>query len=105
MATFARILAAPLQSALIKKPLAVLYNPRSILEPDGLVESMGGIIRRTSVLDPDVRLSEHPAPDVLGFRVCPCADGHDSFRESLSDYSFSSWHGSRPHDEDVLAHP
>ncbi len=31
------------------------------------VESMGSIICRTSLLDPDVRLSVHPAPDVLGF--------------------------------------
>ncbi len=32
-----------------------------------LVESMGSIIRRTSLLDPDVPVSVHPAPDVLGF--------------------------------------
>ena len=32
------------------------------------VESMGGIILRTSQLEPDVRLSPHPAPDVLSLR-------------------------------------
>ncbi|WP_169157632.1 hypothetical protein [Brasilonema bromeliae] len=31
------------------------------------VESMGGIIRRTSQLDPSVPISVHSAPDVLGF--------------------------------------
>ncbi|MEH2241322.1 hypothetical protein, partial [Nostoc sp.] len=30
-----------------------------------LVESMGDVIPRTSQLDPDVRVSVHPAPDVL----------------------------------------
>jgi hypothetical protein len=32
-----------------------------------MVESRGGIIRRPSLLDPDVPVSVHPAPDVLGF--------------------------------------
>nr|MBW4596636.1 hypothetical protein [Brasilonema angustatum HA4187-MV1] len=34
-----------------------------------LLESMGSIISRTSLLDPDVRISTHPAPDVLGFSL------------------------------------
>ncbi len=32
-----------------------------------LVESMAGIILRTSQLNPDVPISVHPASDVLGF--------------------------------------
>jgi len=34
-----------------------------------LVESMAGIIPRTSQLDPDVPISVHPAPDILGFSL------------------------------------
>ncbi len=34
-ATFLRMLAAPLQSALIRSPFPALYNPRSTLLPDG----------------------------------------------------------------------
>jgi hypothetical protein len=34
-----------------------------------MVESRAGIILRPSLLDPDVRLSPHPAPDVSGFRL------------------------------------
>ncbi|MBW4594396.1 MAG: hypothetical protein KME46_16175 [Brasilonema angustatum HA4187-MV1] len=34
-----------------------------------LVESRGGIILRPSLLDPDVPISVHPAPDVLGFSL------------------------------------
>jgi hypothetical protein len=33
-----------------------------------MFESMGGIIHRTSPLDLGVRLSPHPAPEILGFR-------------------------------------
>ena len=39
--------------------LVTSINPKPII----LVESMGGIIHRTSVLDLDVRVSLHPAPD------------------------------------------
>ena len=34
-----------------------------------LVESMEGIIPRTSLLDLDVLVSQHPAPDNLGFTI------------------------------------
>jgi hypothetical protein len=42
-----------------------------------------GIILRTSQLDPDVLVSPHPAPDVLGLRLCSCGDNRGSFREPL----------------------
>ena len=51
-----------------------------------LVESMGGIILRTSQLDPDVLVSPHPAPDVLGLRLYSCVDNRGSFREPLRGY-------------------
>jgi hypothetical protein len=35
-----------------------------------MVGSRGAITHRPSLLDPDVRLSPHPAPDVLNFRFC-----------------------------------
>jgi len=69
-----------------------------------MVESMGGIILRTSQLDPDVRLSPHPAPDVLGLRLCSCGDNRGSFREPLEGYLFSSYYGCRLHDVDVPFH-
>ena len=54
--------------------------------PKNLVESMGGIILRTSQLDPDVLVSPHPAPDVLGLRLCSCGYNRGSFREPLRGY-------------------
>ena len=44
---------------------AILANVSS-----ALVESREDIIPRPSQLDPGVRLSPHPAPDVLSFRFC-----------------------------------
>jgi hypothetical protein len=44
---------------------AILANVSS-----ALVESREDIIPRPSQLDPGVRLSSHPAPDVLSFRFC-----------------------------------
>jgi hypothetical protein len=54
--------------------------------PLRLVESMRGIIPGTSQLDPDVLVSPHPAPDVLGLRLCSCVDNRGSFREPLRGY-------------------
>jgi hypothetical protein len=39
------------------------------LAAPGWVGSRGAITHRPSPLDPDVRLSPHPAPDVLDFRL------------------------------------
>ena len=69
-----------------------------------LVESMGGIILRTSELDPDVLVSPHPAPDVLGLRLCSCGDNRGSFREPLEGCLFSSYYGFRLHDVDEPFH-
>jgi hypothetical protein len=65
---------------------------------------MGVIIPRTSPLDPDVRVSVHPAPDVLSFCFCSCASNHDSFHGLLLDYFLTSWHGFRLYDEDGFVH-
>lgn len=56
-----------------------------------LVESMPGIIRGTSLLNLGVRLSPHPASDVLSLRFCSCACNRGNSRESLQDYFSSSW--------------
>ena len=40
---------------------------------------------RPSHLDLDVRVSVHPAPDVLSFRFCSCGRSHGSFHELLED--------------------
>jgi hypothetical protein len=65
---------------------------------------MGDIISRTSQLDPDVLVSPHPAPDVLGLRLCSCGDNRGSFREPLRGYLFSNYYGNRLHDADVPFH-
>ena len=47
---------------------------------------MRGIIPGTSQLDPDVLVSPHPAPDVLGLRFCSCVGNRGNFREPLRGY-------------------
>ena len=69
-----------------------------------MVESMGGIILRTSQLDLGVLVSPHPAPDVLGLRLCSCGDNRGSFREPLEGYLFSNYYGNHLHDADVPFH-
>ena len=51
-----------------------------------LVGSRGDIISRPSQLDLGVRVSPHPAPDVLSFRFCSCVDNRGNFREPLRGY-------------------
>jgi hypothetical protein len=48
---------------------------------------------RPSQLDPDVPVSVHPAPDVLGFRFCSCGCGRDKIRGLLEGYFSSSYYG------------
>ena len=67
----------------------------------GLFESMRGIIPGTSQLNPDVRVSPHPASDILSFRFCSCGCNRGSFDESLEGYFSSSCYGFHRHDEDV----
>ena len=50
------------------------------------VESRGNIISRPSLLNLGVRLSPHPASDVLSFRFCSCEYNRGSFREWLEDF-------------------
>jgi hypothetical protein len=59
------------------------------------VESMEGIILRTSHLEPNVLVSPHSAPDVLGLRLCSCGDNRGSFREPLRGFLFSSSGGDK----------
>jgi hypothetical protein len=56
-----------------------------------LVESMPGIIRGTSQLNLGVRLSPHPASDVLSLRFCSCVCNRGNSHELLQDYFSSSW--------------
>ncbi|MTJ19380.1 hypothetical protein [Dolichospermum sp. UHCC 0299] len=78
---------SPVQLSVVRCPLSVgerifplpplfpviLFVPiplSSFLMSRSLVESREDIIPRPSQLDPGVRLSPHPAPDVLSFRFC-----------------------------------
>jgi hypothetical protein len=56
---------------------------------------------RPSQLDPDVRLSMHPAPDVLSRGFCSCGGSRGSFREWLEGYFSSSYYGCHLHDGGV----
>jgi hypothetical protein len=62
-----------------------------------LVGSRGSIISRPSQLDLDVRLSVHPAPDVLSCRFCSCERSRGSFREWLEGCFFSNFYGLHLH--------
>ncbi|TYT72152.1 hypothetical protein FXO09_05645 [Microcystis aeruginosa KLA2] len=52
-----------------------------------MVESMGGIILRTSLLEPSVRLSPHSAPDNLSFHFCTCGCNRGMIRVLPKDGS------------------
>jgi len=41
---------------------------------------------RPSLLNLDVRISTHPASDILSLRFCSCDDSRGSFRVLLQDY-------------------
>ncbi|NEO97852.1 MAG: hypothetical protein F6K58_03915 [Symploca sp. SIO2E9] len=69
-----------------------------------MVESMGGIILRTSQLDLGVRFSPHPAPDILSRSFCPCGVVGGSSDEQLEGCSSSSCFGFHPHGVDGLFH-
>ena len=65
---------------------------------------MEGIVLRTSDLEPNVLVSPHSAPDVLGLGLCSCGDNRGSFRELLEGYLFSNYYGNHLHDADVPFH-
>ena len=70
-----------------------------------MVESMGGIILRTSLLNPSVRLSPHSASDILKlFGFCSCECSHDKTRVLPLDFLFSSCYDYRQCDVSELAH-
>ena len=68
-----------------------------------MVESRGDIIPRPSQLELDVRLSPHPAPDVLGLRLCSCEYNRGSFHELLEGCFSSSYCDFHQCDVDVLS--
>jgi hypothetical protein len=70
-----------------------------------VVESRWDIIPSPSLLDLDVPISVHPAPDILNFRFCSCGCNRDRTRVLLPDYSVSNYHDFHLHDVDVLSHP
>ena len=68
-----------------------LYKQRTLVQfgvaTNFEVESMPGIIRGTSQLDPDVPLSRHPAPDILKlYGFCSCECNHDKTRVLPLDF-------------------
>ena len=66
-----------------------------------LLGSREAIMPRPSLLDLDVRLSPHPAPDVLSRNFCSCGDNRGSFRVRLEGSLVSSFYGSHLHDVGV----
>ena len=70
-----------------------------------LVESREVIKPRPSLLDLGVRLSPHPAPDILSFRFCSCVEIGDMIDVLLQDSSYSNSGDFRLHDVDVLSVP
>ena len=64
--------------------LGLAYS--QVLQRVTLVESRAGIIPRPSLLNLGVRLSSHPASDVLSFRFCSCEYNRGSFRVWLEGF-------------------
>ncbi len=56
-------------------------TPARRVKRPGQVESREDIIPRPSHLNLGVRLSPHPASDVLSFRFCSCEYNRGNFRE------------------------
>ena len=89
-----------LSESAIKQHITDLYNSGKMLidlniAQVDLVESIPGIIRGTSLLNLGVRLSPHPASDVLSLRFCSCVCNRDNSHELLLDYFSSNWHDFR----------
>ncbi|MBH8576386.1 hypothetical protein I8752_34775 [Nostocaceae cyanobacterium CENA369] len=59
---------------------------------------------RTSHLNLGVRVSPHPASDVLTLRFCSCAGKYGNFGGLPLDFLFPSWYGSRHCDVDERVH-
>ena len=56
---------------------------------------------RPSQLDLDVRFLPHPAPDVLGLRLCSYEYNRGKIREPLEGCFYSNYYGCHRHDGDV----
>ncbi|WP_236721401.1 HPP family protein [Trichormus sp. NMC-1] len=59
---------------------------------DAMVESREDIAPRPSQLNLGVRLSSHPASDVLSFGACSCVCNRGSFHEWLEGFYFSNFY-------------
>ena len=68
-----------------------------------LVESMGGITLRTSLLDRSVQLSPHCAPETLSRDFCSCVDIGDRIDVLLQGCPVSNYCGFHLRDADVLS--
>lgn len=70
----------------------LLKGSDAVIAPAQLarVESREAIMPRPSLLDLDMRLSVHPAPDVLSFRFCSCDGVWGNSGEQLEDCFSSS---------------
>ena len=64
---------------------------------------MEGITPRTSLFNLGVRVSLHPAFDVLSFRICPCADNHGMIHVLLQGFAISNYYDFHLRDVDVLS--
>ncbi len=64
----------------------------------------GGYYTSPLSVDLDVRLSVHPAPDVLTFRFCSCGCSRGSFRGLLEDCLSSNLSGFHLHGVSVPSH-
>lgn len=70
-----------------------------------LVESREDIKPRPSLLDPDMPVSVHPAPDILGFIPCSCGCNRgslDVLQQGLGASNYGDYH---LHGVDVLSRP
>ncbi len=68
-----------------------------------MVESMGGMTLRTSLLDRSVQVSPHCAPETLSLNFCSCVGIGDRIGVLLRGCPVSNCHDFHQHDEDVLS--
>jgi len=69
-----------------------------------LVESRRDIIPCPSLLNLGVRLSPHPASDILSFRFCSYGYNRGSFHELLEGFLVSNCYDWHQHDVNVPSH-
>ena len=70
-----------------------------------LLGSREAIKPRPSLLELDVPVSVHPAPDILSLRFCSCVCNHGNFHVLPQGCYASNYHDFRLHGVDVLFRP